>query len=223
MINIINTKVILSGATILAAVALITGGTFAFFSDSVTSNDNEFTTGIMDLEIRDDNEGFSSTVTASTVALNMVPGGAKTESYVCFRNTGDYEIQEIILTMTATGNVDLLAPYVNATKVELGAVSPGECGEFDGGSLTDFTALYESRFDTDTSGDVSLKESLDQVNGDDRTNDDLLDGAGALLPADPSVLLKFRTTWQLDADAPNSAQGKSVLVDTTFVGNQDEL
>ncbi|MBI2621657.1 MAG: hypothetical protein HYW63_03390 [Candidatus Levybacteria bacterium] len=51
MTNLINTKIILSGATILAAVALIIGATFAFFSDSETSIGNIFATGELDLQI----------------------------------------------------------------------------------------------------------------------------------------------------------------------------
>lgn len=220
----LNSRILLSIASVVAAASLMVGGTFAFFSDSVTSNENSFDTGVMELQIRDDNESFTDAVTASTVASNMVPGGAPTESYICFRNTGDYDIEEIILSMTATGNVNALAPYVNTTKVELGAVAPGDCGDFASGTLTDFTSLHVARFDSNHDGVVSLKESLDQVNGDDRVNDDLLNGpAPAFLPADPNVLLKFRTTWQLSADAPDSAQGKSVIVNTTFKGNQDEV
>lgn len=223
----INSRILLSVASIAAAGALIIGATFAFFSDTATSSDNSFSTGILDLKIRDNNEGFSDAVTASTVANNMIPGGTPTESYVCFKNTGDYDIQEIILAMSATGDVGALAPWVNTTKVELGQVSPGDCGDFATGSLTDYTSLFVSRFDGEggepLNSVVSLKEELNDVDGTNRSEDDLLDGVGALLPADQNVLLKFRTTWQLSADAPNSAQGKSVTVNTTFVGNQNEL
>lgn len=56
MLKAINTKILLSGATILAAAGLIIGGTFAFFSDTETSTGNTFTAGAIDLKI--DNESY---------------------------------------------------------------------------------------------------------------------------------------------------------------------
>lgn len=42
---------LISGSVILAAAALIVGGTFAFFSDTETSNNNTFTAGAIDLTV----------------------------------------------------------------------------------------------------------------------------------------------------------------------------
>ncbi|HLC76932.1 MAG: hypothetical protein A3C30_04505 [Candidatus Levybacteria bacterium RIFCSPHIGHO2_02_FULL_40_18] len=47
----INSKVLISGAVILAAAALIIGATFAFFSDTETSQDNVLAAGALDLKI----------------------------------------------------------------------------------------------------------------------------------------------------------------------------
>src|SRR3990170_7694379 len=98
----INRKIVTSALSIGTAGALLVGATFAFFSDSVTSNGNTFSTGVMELKIMDNNEGFSDAVTASTVASNMTPGGSVTESFICFKNTGDYPIEEILLNMSAS-------------------------------------------------------------------------------------------------------------------------
>src|SRR3989344_2914811 len=57
MTNILNTKVLLSGAMILAAAAVVIGATFAFFSDTETSVDNTFVAGEIDLQI--DNESYA--------------------------------------------------------------------------------------------------------------------------------------------------------------------
>lgn len=51
MKNIINTKVLLSGAMIVAAATVVVGATFAFFSDTETSSDNVFAAGSLDLKI----------------------------------------------------------------------------------------------------------------------------------------------------------------------------
>lgn len=46
-----NTKIALSGMSILAALALIGGATFAFFSDNETSGGNTVTAGTLDLKV----------------------------------------------------------------------------------------------------------------------------------------------------------------------------
>lgn len=57
MLHLINTKVLLSGAMILAAAAVVIGATFAFFSDTETSQDNTFVAGDIDLKI--DNTSYA--------------------------------------------------------------------------------------------------------------------------------------------------------------------
>lgn len=47
----INTRILLSVASIAAAAALVVGATFAFFSDSETSQDNVFAAGELDLQV----------------------------------------------------------------------------------------------------------------------------------------------------------------------------
>src|SRR3989338_2449027 len=47
----INTKILLSLASIAVAAALVVGATFAFFSDSETSTGNTFTAGTLDLKV----------------------------------------------------------------------------------------------------------------------------------------------------------------------------
>lgn len=49
--KMINTRILLSGATILAAAAVIVGATFAFFSDTETSTGNTLAAGAIDLQI----------------------------------------------------------------------------------------------------------------------------------------------------------------------------
>lgn len=56
MLRALNTRILLSAVTLLAAAALIIGGTFAFFSDSETSRDNLLQAGAIDLGI--DNHSY---------------------------------------------------------------------------------------------------------------------------------------------------------------------
>lgn len=61
----INSRILLSAASIAAAAALIIGATFAFFSDTETSSGNTFTAGTLDLQVNGvDNPGTLVTLTA---------------------------------------------------------------------------------------------------------------------------------------------------------------
>src|SRR3990167_1285585 len=52
----INSKILLSIAAIFAAVVIVAAATFAFFSDSETSEGNSFTAGRLDLKINDQDD-----------------------------------------------------------------------------------------------------------------------------------------------------------------------
>lgn len=60
--NILNTKILLSGATIVAAAALIIGATYAFFSDTETSTDNVLVAGQLDLKVANTSYAFDYNV-----------------------------------------------------------------------------------------------------------------------------------------------------------------
>lgn len=62
MTNILNTKILLSGATIVAAAALIVGATYAFFSDTETSEDNTFVAGSIDLLVNNTSFAFDHNI-----------------------------------------------------------------------------------------------------------------------------------------------------------------
>lgn len=66
MLNLINTRILISGATVLAAAAIIIGGTFAFFSDTETSTGNTLVAGEIDLKI--DNTSYVTDSTGTLVA-----------------------------------------------------------------------------------------------------------------------------------------------------------
>ena len=216
-----TTRIVTSLVTIGVASALLIGATFAFFSDTSTSNNNKFTSGVLNLEVKDNDQGFQNNVTASTVSPTNWAPGESFESYICFKNVGTIDIEEIIFKMTASGGTPL-RPFVIAEKVELGTATATECESFDGGSIDDFTPLFVTRFGSEIAGDdskVTLEELLLDLDGTDRIEDDLLNGVAKLTPGD---IMKFRTTWRFDPAATNAAQGKTVTVHQTFTANQDE-
>lgn len=69
-----NKEILLSLIAISTVVALVSGATFAFFSDTETSSGNTFSAGTLDLKIRDQDEDWGDGVTATWTATDMKPG-----------------------------------------------------------------------------------------------------------------------------------------------------
>ena len=84
----INPKIMLSAASMLAAGSLLVGATYAYFSDQGTSNDNVFATGTLDLKLSDDTpETDQDSVTASFGGTNLKPGDSAS-GQLRLKNTG---------------------------------------------------------------------------------------------------------------------------------------
>jgi predicted ribosomally synthesized peptide with SipW-like signal peptide len=218
----INRKIAMSGLSILASLSLMAGATYAFFSDTATSSNNLFQSGTMSLQVRDDSENFTDTVTASWVTPTDWLPGETYQNYLCFKNDGSTDIQDIYFAITQgteTGSTNF-KDFINASFVELGSATDAECQQVTGGTLTDFTPLVVSRFDANTDTKVTLAELFTDVTGADVNEDDLLDGVGNFLP--PGGIVKFRVTWQFDPTATETVAGASVIANMAFKGTQVE-
>ncbi|WP_419882275.1 TasA family protein [Peribacillus sp. B-H-3] len=77
----------LSIGAIMLAAALTGGGTFAFFSDSVTQSGSTFTAGVVKIEDVSETKGFSSSQYISALA----PGDSETNT-VTVKNTGNLDV-----------------------------------------------------------------------------------------------------------------------------------
>jgi predicted ribosomally synthesized peptide with SipW-like signal peptide len=90
----INKRIAISSMSIVAALSLITGATFAFFSDVGTSSANTFATGTMNLKLSDQNVGGvgletdQDSVTASFGSGSLVPGSCTGDQTLTLKNTG---------------------------------------------------------------------------------------------------------------------------------------
>lgn len=70
----INKRILLSGLSIVTAFTLMAGGTFAFFSDTATSETNSFGTGTLSIEIDQDDQVGG----INPVISNLAPGQSTT-------------------------------------------------------------------------------------------------------------------------------------------------
>ncbi len=83
-----NKKIVLSIFSIVSALAIMGGATFAFFSDSGTSNDNVFASGSLDLKLSDYTpETDQDDVVASFGGSDLAPGDS-ISGQLRLKNTG---------------------------------------------------------------------------------------------------------------------------------------
>ena len=131
----INKRIVTSGLTVVAAATLLVGATFAFFSDTGTSNDNIFSTGTLTLKlfngVATGSSTFSDDVTATFGASNMAPGNC-TSGSLTLKNSGTINAGSI--SMIATNNNAILSPFLAITSLT-----------FDGNPVT-VTSLNATAF-----------------------------------------------------------------------------
>ncbi len=84
----INRRIAISSMSILAALSLMTGATFAYFSSSATSTNNTFSSGTLVLALTDTTETDMAAVQASFGATNMAPGTCTGDQVLTLDNIG---------------------------------------------------------------------------------------------------------------------------------------
>jgi len=135
MIHALNSKILLSGAVILAASAVVIGATFAFFSDTETSAGNTFTAGQIDLQI--DNESY---VTNNSGALVASPGNSwsltnlSNQLFFSFADVKPGDIGEDTISIHVENNDAWVCMAADLTQTpDNGIVEP----ETEAGDITD--------------------------------------------------------------------------------------
>jgi predicted ribosomally synthesized peptide with SipW-like signal peptide len=217
----INKKIMMSAISIVSAMTLMGGATFAFFTDTATSNGNTFTSGTFDLQVKDNDEVFKNDVTQSFATPTGWAPGDKYVSYICFKNSGTTPIDEILLNLTSPdANSTTLDSFIYVSNIELGDVTstPTACdaaGAVGSEGLTNFKALFDSRFGTN----ASLSSLITQINGTNHVDHDLIDGPAKLNQND---IYKFRVEWTFDPSATTSEAGKTVTLNIGFNANQHD-
>jgi spore coat-associated protein N len=191
-----NTRVLTSVLTIVAVVAAVSAMTYAFFSDSGTSNDNIFSAGTLDLKLSDDTpETDQDNVTASFGGSNMAPGGCTTTQQLRAKNTGNVAGNhiEIAATNTITDSAPAGSPAIDRLLVL-------DLFEYDGSNIP------VSDFNSNGLKDL---DDLENVGVDNL----------ALTDLNTNHTIDIRVCLHSSAD--NTHQGDSVDSDWTITLNQD--
>ncbi len=200
----INTKILLSIASIMAAAALIVGATFAFFSDEETSSNNIFAAGDLDLQLDDEDESFTDGVTASIGGSDLAPGDT-VEGFISLHNDGSVDAAEVILgaNQTANDNNGDGSDLADVLELTIGTDTDSDCED-----PTDLTADIAAAIG-DTNAPLLL---IELVNADYNA----LSG----LTAGETYYLCITAT--LDEDAGNVYQGDSKTIEFVFTANQND-
>ncbi|KKR79431.1 MAG: hypothetical protein UU73_C0002G0066 [Candidatus Daviesbacteria bacterium GW2011_GWA1_41_61] len=190
---VINTKIVLSSASILASLAIISVATFAYFSNQGTSNDNVFAAGTLDLKLSDNTpETDQDNVTASFGGTNLAPG-ASVSGQLRLKNTGSIAAShaEVALVNTNSDITNPLDKVLELTTLDYGGVSVlSQVINNNGNGWTDLDDLKSSGLDNLALTDLNTNHNLD-------------------------LTVTFRS------DAGNEYQGDSVDSDWTVTLNQD--
>lgn len=196
----INSRILLSVASLAAAAALVIGATFAFFSDVETSNDNVFSAGTLDLELCDGNEpcadggeGPEDSVTASFGAAGMAPDDCTGEQTLTLKNIGSIDGNHV--DMTATNTDSGMAAFLRLGNLTYDGVSQLLLTETNGNGFSDLDDLANQP-DNDlvnllpgiTAG--AQKDLIMDVCLDDSAGDDLQEASNTL---DLSVTMRQQT------------------------------
>lgn len=194
-----NKRILLSSVSVFASLALAAGATFAFFSDSGTSNDNVFTSGTFDLKLSDDTpETDQDSVTASFGGTGLAPGQCLASQQLRVKNSG-----------TIAGNhvevraVNTVADTGTAATPDMDSYLRFQTFNYDGADVTGQFADSNSNTFKDLN-DFAASTGLD-----------------GLALTNLNTNHNIDVVVCLDSSAPNTVQGDSVDSDWTVELNQD--
>jgi spore coat-associated protein N len=191
----------------LLVIALVGGGTWAYFSDTEQSTNNSLTAGILDLTV----DGVNTAVT--TFSEGAVAPGESGSGSTTLANAGSMA-GELDIAFSTITNTD-------GTPVEFG-VGSGELG-----GVAEMAVYLDIDQSGDwSSGDIGLKSdattynhptALDYATIDSYDSDsfDAVIASMAVSAADDFIVL-----WQVPTTADNTIQGDSVSFDVTFTLEQ---
>ena len=237
----INTKILLSVASIAAAAALVVGATFAFFSDSETSTGNTFTAGTLDLKVDNTchyNEPADDTPNCPTPPEGFTTwdstdlGVAHKFFYFTDVKPGDYGEDTVSLTVENDAwlrmLIDVTADTDNSCTGPETVAEPG-CGANDDGELLEnllFTVWLDQGVTPGFQGPQDLSECdndfveqfeptlISEGTVQDGEIWNLADFDGAYLLAEQKAC--FGIAWSLPEEVGNEVQSDGVEATMEF-------
>jgi predicted ribosomally synthesized peptide with SipW-like signal peptide len=237
--------------TLMACVLCIglVGGAFAYFTDVETSTGNVMGAGTLDIQIADNNEGYSNSPVTATFSspANLAPGQTFETNPVYLNNVGTMDVRWIwarFCNLSESNGVNTDAEIaadptytVNDISKYLNLVSVSESNDgganyavtvFDSATANVFLNYWIGRGAGLTAdGAISLNDLVVARNfgSGDRVTSLLLlnDPANFPNPALPSgSAAAFKFTFQLSTAVTNAYQGDTATFEVDFIASQND-
>jgi spore coat-associated protein N len=223
-------KILTLGATIVLVAALISGGTWAFFSDTETSSNNVFRAGTLNLVLTGDGTPALDSLTTTFDAIdgNWYPGANITKS-ILITNSGSIPMGKLTAAFTFGTNVAEDDGTVNTTARDLLHLHPAPTGA-DTDNFSKMVYIYSANWTTGLTT-VNLSSTNNGTNYlDGRSLFDLRNGGTPLitvlgdpigngLAANGSGTLEI--TFGFKNTAGNGCQAVSTNMTMTIAGTQE--
>lgn len=234
-----NRKVLASLLVIAVVAGLVSAGTWAYFSDVETSQQNAFQAGTLNMKIADNNEEWydGTPVTASwTSPAGLRPGQQFTTDFIRLKNVGSIDAEYVFMRFASLSQEDGVTAEPEgpgddiATKIQLVSIneySPTSdwCEtiftpelanawlEFWGGTADGSISLYDLVYVANPGGPYSAQTRIVLHT----------DGAGPYLPVDGVVWVQM--TFKLMEDTTNEYQGDRCTFNVDFIASnaKDEI
>jgi predicted ribosomally synthesized peptide with SipW-like signal peptide len=190
-----NKKILMSGMSIVASLAIMGGTTFALFDDSVTATNNTFAVGNADLQIAPDTGSGPGTFVES------IPGPSFTGMF-----PGQTKTFEFWLKNSSTSTIDL------ALTADVSAINPAADGDQD----VDNVLLVSWVCDTDGDGGVADNTPSSEFSPRDWFTGGNA-GVGTLIPGEQMICRMF---GELPSSASETVEGETVAFDAKYDATQ---
>jgi len=226
-------RILISLMTVALVGALISGGIYAYFSDTETSTGNTFTAGTMDLYLTGGTQAGDSVTATWTTPSDWAPGDTATGT-LTMDNVGSIDMTKVKLSVAVTDSgVSINEPECVAEGGAWTSTGPGT-GSCSGNAADDaisenidittltyagnnvLTAAFLTAYDTDTDGTIQLDEFNAVADYDLETLDDgVLTGDGSGGDTDDLIM-----TVQLQSGVTHEHQSDESTITLTIVGEQ---
>jgi predicted ribosomally synthesized peptide with SipW-like signal peptide len=185
-----QTKLLMSLIAIGVAGLMMGAGTFAYFSDTATTEDNTFTAGTLDIQLANEGGSFGDDATATWVSPDGWAPGDEVTATLRFTNVGSIDIKQMVLNFNVASRD----------------------GKGDGSHLDDKIIITEwkEHFKNTEGGDDWIFDDLAMVEG----LIDTADGNGVLTLAELESCTQFYT-WTVPGPVTEDASwqgGDDVLL-----------
>lgn len=236
-------KILFSLLAVVMCVGMI-GSAFAYFTDVETSQDNVFQAGTLNIQIKDNNEGFRDTpVSASYSISGLAPGQTFETDAVYLKNIGSITIERIYARFCNYSETDgTPAEFDGAGTKDIGnkiillsysESNDGGANYYEESFGHDNALAYETWWATHGAtlivqdGVITLRELIDAANGGSGGNIAALcmfDGGN--VPSDPplssGMTAAFKFKFKLLPETNNYYQGDSASFNVQFIASMDD-